>query len=686
VTYEFEGFRLDTERRRLLAAPSGESIHASPKVLDTLIYLVERRGELVEKDALMKAIWPRVVVEENNLDRNISTLRRVLGERAGENRFIATVPGRGYRFVAAVTTATAERAHAITSETAESREAPAVVLESLAPRATRRRFSQSVVVAAPIAAVGLALAATIAWSVGKKRPDGDPSAQRAARPAIAARVANDGAVPRASIAVMPLANRTGDPSLRYLGDGIAEELIYALARVKGLTVTARTSSFAYRDRDVDVREIGRGLGVATVLEGSLHRAGDIVRLIVRLVDAHTGFHIWSQSYDRRADGLLGLQAELATEVVQALTPSRQGAAIGVVGPVRPTASPQAYRLFLEANALVGASDSNLRAALALYDEALVLDPTFARAFAARAAARLVLVSHGSVGLADLSEAERDARTAISIDADVASAHASLANVLRQRGEWLQAEAAYRTALAKSGDDPMLLGAHHIMLGLTGRVRASLDEAETAYRLAPLALPTIMWRAMTYSLMGRDEAALREAALGRSLGATADSGGGLPFMLTAAAQRQGRYADVAAHLVPILPADARSAGATAIASTYEAAANPEKRPSALAALRHLESKVPFGEMEQRRWSLLLWLYTTAGDLDGAYAAGNRALDEAARSGSIGSSWFVIWFPSMRPFRQDPRFQAFVERLNLLEYWKVYGPPDGCVLAEGNIACQ
>jgi TolB-like protein/DNA-binding winged helix-turn-helix (wHTH) protein len=661
--------------------PSGEPIHASPRVLETLIYLVERRGELVEKDALMKAIWPRVVVEENNLDRNISTLRRVLGEKAGENRFIATVPGRGYRFVAAVTTA-AERAHAIVAEPAKSREAPAVVLESLTPR---RRFRQLLVVAAVPIAVVLALAVAIVWSVGKKLPDGDAPVQRAAGPAIAERVVNDRAVPRASVAVMPLANRTGDPSLRYLADGIAEELIYALARVKGLTVPARTSSFAYRDRDVDVREIARDLGVATVLEGSLQRAGDTVRVIVRLVDAHTGFHIWSQSYDRRADDLLGLQAELASEVVQSLTPSRQAGALGV-GPVRPTTSPHAYRLFLEANALVGASDSNMRTALALYDEALALDPTFARALAARAAARLVLVSHGSVGPAQLSVAERDARAALSIDANVASAHVSLANVLRARGEWLQAEDAYQTALAESGNDPMILAAHKIMLGLTGRVRAALDEAETAYRLAPLALPTIMFRAMAYSLTGQDEAALREVALGRSLGAPTDAGTS-PFMMAAATERQGRYADAAAHLVPYLPADARAAGATAIASTYEAAANPAKRPAALAALRHLEWKVPFGDMEQRRWSLLLWLYTTVGDLNGAYAAGNRALDEAARSDSIGSSsWFVIWFPSMRPFRQDPRFQAFAERLNLLEYWDVYGPPDGCALDAGKIACQ
>lgn len=692
MAYEFEGFRLDTDRQRLLAAPSGEPMHVPPKVLETLIYLVERRGELVEKEALMQAIWPRVAVEDNNLDRNISTLRRILGEKAGENRFIVTVPGRGYRFVAAVTKVAGEHAPAVAAGAASaanpivvhpaaSCETPAIAYASTAPPATQPRLARLPVAAMSVA---LALAAILVWSVGKQLLNGVVSVQRAARPTAAERTTDEGAVPRASVAVMPLANRTGDPSLRYLGDGIADELIYALGRVKGLTVPARTSSFAYRDRDVDVREIASALGVATVLEGSVQRAGDAVRVIVRLVDAHTGFHIWSQRYDRRADDLLGLQAELASEVVQSLSPSRQAGAIGA-GPVRPTTSAQAYRLFLEANALVGASDRNLRAALALYDEALVLDPAFARALAARAAARLVLVSHSSVGLADLNEAERDARAALAIDADVASAHAALGNVLRARGEWLQAETAYQTALATSADDPMILGGHHVILGLTGRARAGLEEAETAYRLAPLALPTIAWRAMTYSLTWKDEMAGREAALGRSLGAPADAGA-LPFVLAAAAERQGRYADAAAHLVRYLPAEARAAGAGAIASTYEAAANPAKRPAALTALRDLASNVPFGVMEQRRWSLLLWLYTRAGNLDEAYAAGHRALDEAARSRSIGSSWFVIWFPSMRPFRQDSRFQAFAERLNLVAYWEVYGPPDGCALEKGKIACR
>jgi hypothetical protein len=191
--------------------------------------------------------------------------------------------------------------------------------------------------------------------------------------------------------------------------------------------------------------------------------------------------------------------------------------------------------------------------------------------------------------------------------------------------------------------------------------------------------------LAYSFLGRDEDALRDAAIGRSLGAPEDAGG-LGSILASAAERQGRYADASAHLIPVLPPAARAAGAAAIASAYEAAVNPAKRPAAAAALRHLASTLPFGDLEERRSRLLLRLNTIAGDLDEAYAVGNRALDEAARSGSIGASWGVMWFPSMRPFRQDPRFQAFAERLKLVEYWKVYGPPDGCVLEEAKIACQ
>jgi TolB-like protein/DNA-binding winged helix-turn-helix (wHTH) protein len=681
MAYEFQGFRLDADRRQLLTAGSAEPIHVSPKVLETLVYLVEHRGELVEKDALMKALWPRVVVEENSLDRNISTLRRLLGERPGENRFIATVPGRGYRFVAEVTVVAPGQRPAVAVLSAASAETPGGQSASIAPAANWHRFAPPVLGVVLVALV-LAVTVTVVWTQLRQASDANAHQLEAATPGAAGAAST---VPPASVAVIPLANLTGDPSLQYVGDGIATELIYSLSRIKGIKVPAFTSSFAYRSRDIDVREIGRELGVGTVLEGSLRSAGETLRLTVHLVDAHTGFHIWSQTYERMAPDLFELAAELANEVVQSLSPSLH-AGISGVGSKRPTTNSEAYRLFLEGNALIGASETNLSRALALYDGALALDPNFARALAARATTRLVLVRQGWSPLASMEAAERDARLAIQLDPDVANAHAALGAVLFAQRQWLDAEATYQTALAKSGNDPMIFGDHTVLVAFTGRLRAALEEAEKAYRLAPLSAPAIMRRGMVYSIMEEDEAALRDATVGMSFGAPADAGG-LAFLLAGAAHRAGRHVDAATHLDAFMSPDARAArGTAAVALAYEAAADPAKRMAAIEALHNLESKLLTDDAEQRSAPWLLMLYTMIGDLDAAYAVGNGALDGHDRSGWIGAEWFVIWLPSTRPFRQDPRFQAFVRRMKLIDYWMVYGPPDGCVLRHVEIACS
>jgi TolB-like protein len=222
--YEFGGFRLDPIKRTLHSKASGKPTPLSPRVFDTLLYLVEHRGEVLEKATLLKAIWPKVVVEENSLNQSISTLRRVLGESPGEHRFIVTVPGRGYRFVADVQ-------------------------------------SLDTVSNAPVASIP---------ARGSRMP--------------------------ASVAVLPFANLTREPDKEYFGDGMAEELIHMLSRLPGLSVPARTSSFAYKGRNTDVRQIAGDLGVATVLEGAVRSAGERIRVTAQLVDGRTGFHLWSQSF------------------------------------------------------------------------------------------------------------------------------------------------------------------------------------------------------------------------------------------------------------------------------------------------------------------------------------------------------------------------------------------------------
>jgi DNA-binding winged helix-turn-helix (wHTH) protein len=177
IFYQFNEFRLDVQQR-LLTTDSGRPIPLPPKAFETLLYFVERRGELLEKTVIMKAVWPNIVVEENSLNQNISIIRRALGEAPGEHRFIVTEPGRGYRFVA--------------DENAVAEQQPAIVRAPSVLEAT--------------------------------------------------------AAQRRSIAVLAFANLTGDPAKEYFSDGMAEELIHTLARIPGLKVPSRTSSFAYKGR------------------------------------------------------------------------------------------------------------------------------------------------------------------------------------------------------------------------------------------------------------------------------------------------------------------------------------------------------------------------------------------------------------------------------------------------------
>ncbi|HYU99449.1 MAG TPA: winged helix-turn-helix domain-containing protein, partial [Pyrinomonadaceae bacterium] len=202
--YEFDDFRLDAGERVLLRG--GERVALTPRVLDTLLYLVRHHGRVLEKNELMSEIWPDAVVEENNLNQNISTLRRIFGESRGENRYIVTVPGRGYRFAAQVTE----------------------------NRGTRE---------------GLHL----------------PALQ--------------------TIAVLPFANISTDPENAYFCEGLAEELLNALSRIDGIKVAARTSAFALGGKNASINEIGVALGVKSILQGSVRRSGNRLRITAQLVNA-----------------------------------------------------------------------------------------------------------------------------------------------------------------------------------------------------------------------------------------------------------------------------------------------------------------------------------------------------------------------------------------------------------------
>ncbi len=296
--YAFGDFRLDAARR-LLLGQDGTPLPLTPKAFETLLYLVERVGAVLSKDELMRAIWPDTAVEENNLNQNISTLRRALGESRGERRYIVTVPGRGYRFVAEV------RALADTGR----------------------------------------------------------------------RAAAEGT----SIAVLPFVNMSAEQDNEYFCDGLAEELINALSKLEQLHVVARTSAFAFKGRESDVREIGRKLNVSTVVEGSVRKSGNRLRITVQLINAADGYHLWSERYDRELEmkDIFDVQDEITLAVVDALKvklPGKERAA----ALKHHTNNPEAYLLYLKGLYYRWkTAPEEFRKCRDYYQRAVEVDPSFA---------------------------------------------------------------------------------------------------------------------------------------------------------------------------------------------------------------------------------------------------------------------------------------------------------------------
>ena len=330
-----------------------------------------------------------------------------------------------------------------------------------------------------------------------------------------------------SIAVLPFANLSGDASKDYFSDGMSEELLNLLARVPGLKVAARTSAFAYKGRNVDVREVGKELGVETVLEGSVRQSGDQVRITAQLIDAESGFHLWSETYDRRMADIFTVQDEIATAIVYKLrielAPKEQQLA---QRDSAPTQNVEAYEFYLQARAIwKRRGEDNLRRAVELYQSALARDPGFARAHAALASAYVVLPGYsGEEGDEEkyLPMAEQSARQALALDPKIGEAHAVLAQINSERGNLLDAESGFFFAISLEPNEPTPYHWYSILLQKVGRLDAALEQSRRAYELDPSAPVLASNLANLYLMRGDDEQALRFSQLAGELGISSGS--------------------------------------------------------------------------------------------------------------------------------------------------------------------
>ena len=411
LIYEFGAFRLDALRRVLSLRVDGQPLQLTGKIFDTLLYFVERSGQLLDKRTLMEALWPNVVVEESNLTQVIHTLRRVLGERPDDHRFIVTVPGRGYRFVADVTTSTVEEPQ-----------------QPVRPR----------MLAAAAVAV-MVLAGVAFWLL---QGSGQPLRSASSHPQ------------PLSIAVLAFVDMSEAQDQAYFAEGLSEEILNLLAQSTTLRVTARTSSFSFKGRNVDIATIADTLNATHVLEGSVRKSGDRVRITAQLVDGRSSVHLWSQTYDRDITDIFGVQDEIAAAVAESLQVTLTGSASPSMGQ---TKNALAFERYLQGKYFYNRrGESDVTRAKEYFEQALQLDPGYARAWAGLAGVYQLARQQGLPGALPAWRAAVE--QALALGPNLADSHVRAAQYYWWLGDRDAAEAHSKRAIALNPSDPLVLGA------------------------------------------------------------------------------------------------------------------------------------------------------------------------------------------------------------------------------------
>lgn len=482
--------------------------------------------------------------------------------------------------------------------------------------------------------------------------------------------------PHSSIAVLPFTNLSGDPAKDYFSDGMSEELLNLLARVPGLQVAARTSAFAYKGRNVDIREVGRELGVETVLEGSVRQAGDQVRITAQLIDAESGFHLWSETYDRELKDIFAVQDEIAQAIVGRLkiqlAPEEQKLA---QRDKAPTQDVEAYEQYLQGRAIwKRRGEQNIRSAIDLYQSALGRDPAFARAHAALASAYVVMPGYTEEKGDEeryFQMAEQSARQALALDPKIGEAHAVLAQINSDRGNLLDAESGFFFAISLEPNEPTPHHWYSILLQKVGRLDAALEQARRAYELDPSSPIIALNLANAYLMRSDDDQALRYGRLAQELGLGRRGNSGIEATV-ALRRREWDKLKQMLQAEPELPEVLRPK----VALYVDALADPAKRPQIVRDLQLIDPQLkPQAE--------LLMAYLELGQPDLAFQIMNDSLDRDRLAWLHSWDMMHAWARENAVFRNDPRFARIAERIGLVDYWKQYGYPDGCRAGAGDV---
>lgn len=605
-----------------------------PRVMQVLVALYRTQGAVVSRDTLIARCWEGRIVGEDAISRAIWRLRK-LAEAHGDFA-VETIPRIGYRL------------HCDGAGASQVEAGETVPPYNFASKSRSRWWNWRT-------AIGLALlllAASAAWLLWPSpRPAG------------------------ISVAVLPFVNLSGDTSQEFLSDGITEEITAALAKIPQLPVVGRTSAFQYKGRADDVRAIGRALNAAYLLEGSVRKAGDRIRITAQLVSTRTGDHVWTDSYDRNLEDIFAVQEDVAQAIAGALQVPlglRQGEKLVSDR----TSDTNSYQDYLRARALFRARD--MVQAVPLLERTVARDPDYAPAWAmlarayvpASGAARSIY--DGSIEQASIhfggyaAKADHAARQALRLDSSNAAAHAALAQYAIYRHDWETGRVEFNRALALDPNDPDTLAQYaSALLGLLGYTRQEFGIRQKIQSLEPFVPVYHREMAITLLNLGQTKAAID---LLQQIPPGAPAVRNLLVFALSAAGRFGEAADLL--MMPLSPGS-----------------QPQMLPADREIAIHLLRSAPNSAGPPKDLPDLPGLnfvYLFVGAPDRAMADPER---ELAIQGSPRPVFHRIWSPAYAPARKTERFRAFVRKAGMVDYWRAHGWPDICrPVGRDDFACD
>jgi TolB-like protein/Tfp pilus assembly protein PilF len=474
-----------------------------------------------------------------------------------------------------------------------------------------------------------------------------------------------------TIAVLPFVNMSSDQEQEYFSDGITEEILNRLASIRELRVAARTSVFSFKDHNEDIREIARKLGVETILEGSVRRSGDEIRITAQLIRASDGFHLWSQAYDRKLENIFAIQDDIAAQIAEAMRVS-MGISDRQVSAPR-TIDPEVYDLYLRARALHRQRGEVLLEAIELFEQALAIDPEFAPAWAGLSHTYIVLPNYiseeqqdsiGDILEKSLSAAER----ALELDPTLPSAIHALGNTLFFRFEWAAAERQYLKALEFDPDSADIMEDYVSLLTFSGQLDASRKVADRMIELDPYV--AVFQNAMIALLEAQGEQELKDETIRIALEISPD----LPNVQQVRFHdmlRDGRFDEARAFAHQMNTVRYDLSDFLEIIDWMEGGAQSE-----------------IGAGPALLYSPALALFAGRYDL---------WLESLSKARDQWPEWYIsplleLYSPigsqeTLRRFRSDVRTKAYLEELKLPEYWRQVGWPDICQpIGEDDFECS